>query len=582
MFYILPIFYRISLSFMILHIYTIDSQAPREYNSPKKMDTPGVIGFIDIGTNSTRLLIIRKLEEGSWETLFRHKTAVRLGEREFDSHFLIPEAIERTTATIVRYADIARKYNAQDIIAVATSATREAENREEFIARIKEQSGVEIRVIPGEEEARLIWKGVSGEVHPGLERTLFIDIGGGSTELIIGDEWKPAFLCSLPLGAIRLSNRFFSEDEHNAVPYQIISELCTYIDVIVTGISRELLANPSTRAYGSSGTIIALELIARNHPRLSKLHQHDILTLKELQVIFPYLCSLSNQERKEITGLNPNRSDIIISGAAILLKILTLTGHQEIRISRRGLIHGLVDDILISQSISPVARKALNRYHTIVNLGRKFHIDENHAFHVMNLSLMLFDSSREAGLHTLSDDYREILTFSAYLHDIGNAISYPRHHQHSHYIITRVSLAGFDPEEQRLIGLVTRYHRKKPPRGRDEMIMHLNREEIKVIKTLSLILRIAESLDNGHMMTVQSARFIRVCEKKVIVELCCNGDSTAEWMASREVISCFEKKFKKTIEFSYNLNQVRPPAAQVDLDRFHQTENNLNNYWLSA
>ena len=531
------------------------------------MDRSKVFGFIDIGTNSVRLLVIRISLDRSWEVLIRHKNSVRLGEGEFEQHSLIHTAIERTTAIIKRYAEIAREYQACDIIAVATSATREAENRTVFINHVFEQTGIEILVISGEEEARLIWLGVSRGLYPGLEKALFIDIGGGSTEVIIGDQTRPDLLTSLPLGAIRLSTLFCMDKESTPVSPRTLSHLMEHIELVISGITPDLTANPFTRVFGSSGTIIALESVASEHPELSCTHRPEILTLKEVNFILTYLCSLSISERKKVPGLNPNRADIIIAGAAVLQKLLERSGNDKIRISHRGLLFGLVEDVLANMEINPVVDISLNRYQAVAQLGKRFHLDEKHARHVMNLSIMLFDSSREAGLHDLPDPAREILIHAAYLHDIGSIISFARHHHHSCYIISSSSLPGFSQDELRTIGLITRYHRKSPPRNKDEILMHLLRGERKTILILTQILRMAESLDRTHDMRVESARFSRITGKRDILEICSARDCTVELTACQDTAAAFEKVFHKQLFISFAGNSLHPESIQAGLAR---------------
>ena len=527
------------------------------------MDSSQVLGFIDIGTNSVRLLVIRVFPDQNWEILIRHKNSVRLGEGEFETNCLTREAIERTSAIITRYVEIAREFGASEIVAVATSATRDAENRLEFTNNVLKRTGIRISVLSGEEEARLIWLGVSQGFRLGLEKALCIDIGGGSTEIIIGDQVSYDLLCSLPLGAIRLTTQFFNKVETNISPLQI-SILSDHIDLFISKISHELQVIPYTQVFGSSGTILALESVASEHPELSQMHKSGILTIPELNSIIKYLMSLTLQKRRRVPGLNPNRADIIIAGAVLLQRLLVTSGHSEIRVSNMGLIFGLVKDTLSRVKMKTDLDLSQKRHAAVTELGKKFHLNDTHSCHVMNLAIMLFDSSREIGLHTLSESVREILIHAAYLHDIGSVISFSRHHHHSYYIITSSSLSGFSQDELRMIGLITRYHRKKPPKNKDEVLVHLHRGERRTIQILSQILRLAENLDRTHDMRVESARFVRMPGKPSTIEIYSSRDCTAEWIACQESAESYEKVFNIPLIITMVRNQQISLATQSD------------------
>jgi len=507
------------------------------------MDESKVIAFLDIGTNSVRLLIISISKDRSWKVLARHKSVVRLGEREFERHIIVPEAIERGSEAIVRFVEVARNFSAEEIFAVATSASREAENRDEFINRVYDLTGVKVHVISGEDEARLIWLGVSRGIRLGLEKALFIDIGGGSTEVIVGDQYEPIFLKSLELGAIRMTNTFFPDDITGIVSQGSLIDLKSHIEAKTLHITKHLTKLSFTRVFGSSGTIIALESIAREHPSLAGRHEPENLTSCELGILIEYLCSLSLEGRRRVPGLNPDRADIIIPGALILQKLLNISGFSKITLSRRGLRDGLMEEYLSKNCEIAVPDMVQIRGQSVRSLGTAFHINEKHAHHVMTLAIRLFDSSKEAGLHVLSYSARELLIHAAYLHDIGHIISFKRHHHHSYYLIANASLPGFNQEEIRLIGLITRYHRKRLPRGKDLPYMHPHREDQRIVQVLAQILRVAENLDHSHDMRVDSARFVRSSANRVSLKIITNRNCSAEWDASLKERGFFEKTF---------------------------------------
>lgn len=556
-------------------MYLVKKRADSHLNvDTDSLDGTKVIAFLDIGTNSVRLLIIGISRDRSWKVLARHKSVVRLGEREFEKHTLIPEAIERGTGAIARFEEIARSFSAEEIIAVATSASREAVNRDEFINRVHDMTGVKVHIISGEEEARLIWLGVSRSIRLGLEKAIFIDIGGGSTEVIVGDQYEPIFLKSLKLGAIRLTNTYIREGDTGPVSQGSLAELKDHIGAKTLHITHHLRKMSCTRVFGSSGTIITLESVAREHPSLSGRHEPESLTLSELNFLIKYLCSLSFEERKAVPGLNPDRADIIIGGALILQQILTGSGHTKITISRRGLRDGLMEEYLSKNRVISVPDIMRIRDQSVRQLGATFRVDEKHACHVLTLAIRLFDSGREAGLHALPEYARELLMHAAYLHDIGHIISSKGHHHHSNYLITNASLSGFNQDEIGMIGLITRYHRKRLPRSKDIPYMHLQRNDQRVVQILGQILRVAENLDHGHDMRVESVRFVRSPADRVILEINSNRDCSAEWDASLAESVFFEKIFNRPLLLTIVHDIANPEDWRFESSRSVQMTRN--------
>ena len=512
------------------------------------MNDQTVIAFMDLGTNSARLLVVRLNPNFSYTVLTRQKEVIRLGEGEFAENLLTPEAIERTVVVISRFAEIARTFGSSDILAVATSATREAKNRNELISRIRTEAGVEMNVISGPEEARLIWLGVSSGVVLDDQNALFIDIGGGSTEIIIGDQTRASLLRSLKLGAIRTTNTFIPPDLTGPIPDQVIQAIRFHIRDQATHVVRQIKEQHFNRVFGSSGTIITIEAVAAALKDLPSPHQQGIVTIPELSQVVRFLCSLSLKDRRNVPGLNPDRADIIIAGALILESLLEMTGAPAIEVSSRSLRDGLIVDYLARIPGFPHAKPMPVRDTSVRQLGRSCHIDESHAWHVESLALSLFDSAKKSGLHDLSDDSREILSYAAYLHDVGQFISFSGHHQHSFYVITQVSLLGFHEYEILMIALVARYHRKKMPRQKDPGYRLLDPGDRGVVQILALFLRMAENLDRSHDRRVVSARLSPSGRRKITLTIRCRSDCTLEQWAILGDKQSFEQTFKKGLQ----------------------------------
>lgn len=499
-----------------------------------QLKNPRIVGFIDLGTNSVRLLVVRLNINGTYTLITQQKEVIRLGEGEHIENRLTQDAIDRATGIIIKLIELAKSRGTKEFVAVATSAAREASNGEELCNDIEKQTGVRINIISGEEEARLIWLGVSSGIDLRDEKALFIDIGGGSTEIIVGNQYEPLFLRSLKLGAIRSTGTFISFEKDGRITQVSLTKLKRHIDHEIVHITRQLKGSDVSRAYGSSGTILSLEMIAGSYKPLVNRHTPGFLTTNELEIIISYLSGLPLEVRKQVQGLNPERADIIIAGAVILHEILKSSGLKGITTSSRSLRDGLLVDYISRIPNFPHTEYVSVRERSIRDLGRTCHVDEEHAHHIVHLCQQMYFSAKKIGLISYSDEIEELFLNAAYLHDTGQFISFSNHHQHSYYLITEMPLLGFNKHEILIMALIARYHRKKEPRNRDITFQDLNRAEKRIIRVLSLFLRFAENLDRRHDQRITGVKFRRK-KSGVTLTLSSNTDCSLElWAALSE------------------------------------------------
>lgn len=516
------------------------------------MVTPGiekVVAFLDLGTNSVRLLVVRLNTNYSYSVLTQQKEPIRLGEGEFEEDLLTDDAIERTVRVCGRLVELARAFGTSEIVAVATSATREARNRGIFLRRLSEEAGLDVKVISGEEEARLIYRGVASGIELGDRKALFIDIGGGSTEVSIGDAETYSLLKSLKLGAIRLTNHFFPDGAEGPVEEEYYATICNHIRDTLIHTVQKVKNEDIDFVVGSSGTIENLQQIAHNlyHPDeeeqgLPKLSRKDLRRLRST------LCLLPLAERRRISGINPDRGDIIIAGAAIIETFMEELGIKEIQVSDRSLRNGLLADYLSKVPGFPHAEETSTRRRSVTQLGRSCQIDEVHARTVTKIALALFDSAGEAGLHSFGVPERELLDYAAFLHDIGQFISFSGHHNHSRYIISHAPLLGFDQREIEMLAQICRYHRKKVPKVNDPALRDLDPEAQSAIRVLSTLLRLAEHLDRSHSENVLSAHLVQADKHTVRLEITCRGDCSLEVWAVESDTKAFSKVMHQDLQ----------------------------------
>src|SRR5262249_23419378 len=314
----------------------------------------------------------------SYTILTQLKQIVRLGEGEFTHRYLQPQAMARAVLVAKQFAGLARAHGADDIIAVATAATREAANQEVFIARLQDEAQLDVRVVSGPEEARLIYLGVSSGIHIGDRQAFFIDIGGGSTEVIIGSQHQHAYVGSLKLGAIRLTTHFLPE-ARGPVPLQMYDTIQRSVRHHAVRTLREMQAYRIDLALGSSGTIRNVADVAARRFYKRPLQQDDVLTYAHLRQVVALLAALPLEERRKVPGLQPERADIILAGAAILDAFMQELRVSEIHISERGLREGLLVDYLLKHEDASLLAELSVRARSVLQLGRACHFDEAHA-----------------------------------------------------------------------------------------------------------------------------------------------------------------------------------------------------------
>jgi exopolyphosphatase/guanosine-5'-triphosphate,3'-diphosphate pyrophosphatase len=521
------------------------------------METPDgkTTAFLDIGTNSIRFLLVRINPNHSYTIINDEKEVIRLGEDEFIDQFLRREAMQRAALVCKQFIDMAEAYGANPIQAIATSATREAKNKKEFLHYLYEETGLDVRTVSGKEEARLIYSGVSSGINLKNNLALFIDIGGGSTEVIIGDQSQYQYLDSLKLGAIRLTSLFFLPEEVGPVPPARYALIQRYVRNAAVRTLQQIRQYRIDLAIGSSGTIENLADIAIQNFYKRPRIRDDVLRYEHLEQVIDLLLSLSLEERRKIPGINSHRADIIVAGAAILDTILDELEIPEILITGRGLRDGLLEDHLIRSEQSLTVKEMTIRESSVMQLGRACGFEEAHARHVARLSLSLFDSARKIGLHDLGHWERELLEYAALLHDIGTFLSHSNHQAHTYYLIKNADLLGFDQTETNIIATLGYFHRKQRPRKKHKQYSELDNDAQKIVKVLAVLLQLAESLDRSHASLIHQVRFYPINEKKVSLEIIADQDCQLEVWGVRNQKKAFKKSFGKKLKIEVHIEE---------------------------
>ncbi len=503
---------------------------------------------VDIGTNSFHLIVVRVNDKGNFEIIDREKEVIRLGEGSAgDIKIIKEEAIERALITLGRFKGIADSHNAE-IRAVATSAVREAHNRNDFITRVMNECGLEIEIVSGNEEARLIYLGILKAVPVYDQKALIVDIGGGSTEFLVGERGEYKYAVSLKLGAVRLTQKFFPDFNLTSAG---IKECRKWVQSELYGIADSVKKEKIEVCVGSSGTIMAAGLMisAANNSEASpsSILNNFEFTRKELFEIEETILKCGNVEkRRRIPGLDSKRADIIPAGIIILAEIFRQFNIKKMIISGYALREGIVIDSIQKSRDQGANPKLSNiRLESVNHLCELFRFDSAHCAHVTGIALQMFDQMKE--LHKLDIACREYLEAAARLHDIGYHISHSDHHRHSHYIIMNSELLGFNETEIAIIANTARYHRKSHPKPNHREFFELPEKSREIVLKLASILRIADSLDRTHQRKVKK---IKVDVNSKGVELNVNTSRISIdielWNVERRK-ALFEEVFKKKI-----------------------------------
>jgi exopolyphosphatase / guanosine-5'-triphosphate,3'-diphosphate pyrophosphatase len=491
------------------------------------------LAAIDIGTNSIHMIVVEVKADLSFEIVDREKEMVRLGAGGLGGRALAPATVESALETLSRFRQLADSRQVDEILAVATSAVREARNGGEFLSAVAERTGIRPRVIPGVEEARLIHKAAVYGVDASTGTTVVIDVGGGSTEVTLGTATEVHLARSFTLGAIRLTDKYVTSDPLSKSDER---RLVKHIRSQFQDFASQLTAAGFSRVIATSGTSLSLGAVALAGDRLfaSETAHHARVPAKAIHRARKQVVALDMQRRLRLPGLDSRRADLVVAGAVLLDTIVRLLGAREITLCDLALREGLVLDY-IDRNRTRIAR--IERYpdirrRSVVELGERCRWYPEHAEHVARLALSLFDQTR--GLHQLGDRAREWLEYAALLHDIGGHISYLNHHRHSYYLIHHGGLRGFEPEEVEAIALMARYHRRGRPKKSGRSLSALAPAARRAVRAGSAILRVAESLDRSHGQLVDQVELQATGDRYRLV-LRAHGPAELErWATSRQ------------------------------------------------
>lgn len=494
---------------------------------------------IDLGSNSFRLVVFTA-GDGWWKRTDEIYEGVRIGEGQEIDGPLRKAPMKRALATLELFAHFTRAVGLkpEDVHPVATSAIRSASNRDEFLVEAAERTGLKIRVLSDEEEARYGYLAAVNSTT--LDDGAVLDLGGGSLQLVRVKHREARDLRSWPLGAVRMTERFLDHDgsagkKHLKALHKHVAEL----------IADAPAVRKADRLVGIGGTVRNLAVAAQHAADIPTFGvQGFTITRKALDDLVECLADLPPSERSKVPGIKSSRADVILGGAAAIQAVLDVGEFDGIEVTEAGLREGVFFEL----HNKPTGLFDEVRRQSVLNLHNQYDdAPVAHVEHVARLVLGMYDDLAAAGLHDGDRAERELLWAAAMLHDIGVSVDYDDHHKHSRYLILNAGLPGWTQREIALIAQMARYHRKGSP-GLDDLSALGRKGDRELVQRCAALLRVAEQLERSRDQLVREAH-VEVENGSVRLRLVGGGDdvSLARWAAERET-SLFERTFSKPLE----------------------------------
>jgi exopolyphosphatase/guanosine-5'-triphosphate,3'-diphosphate pyrophosphatase len=500
---------------------------------------------IDIGSNSIRMEVAEVVPGSPTRILASEREVTRLGESVFRTGRISEEAIAFNCQVLARMAAAYRALETIGVRAVATSSVREARNQAEFLARASEAIGGPAEVVTGREEARLIHAGVESLWPHPHQRVLIVDIGGGSAEIIASENGSLIDAISKPLGAVRLREIFLTADPPGPPELRRMEE---YVRERLAGVARRFGSAPWDRFIATSGTA-ATVASAINGAARSKRGEADRLRVSTAQIrkLYKKLSQLTLAERRKVRGVGPRRAEIVVPGAAVLLRILEEFQAPSVHYSAAGIRDGIIADLAARGIGRELAQLSRDQRREVERVCLRYGTPLKHARHVAALASTLFHQLQP--LHQLSPGYGKLLEAAAYLHDIGHFVNDVSHHKHSYYLVANSDVSGFTRAELELIANLCRYHRKAAPSPDHTNLRSLSPEDRQALLLLMPLVRIADSLDRSGEQRVKAVD-CQIRNGQAAIQLRGSGDVELEQWAAERTCDVFRQVYGRPLAIS--------------------------------
>jgi exopolyphosphatase/guanosine-5'-triphosphate,3'-diphosphate pyrophosphatase len=447
------------------------------------------IAAIDVGSNAIRLAIANVTGNGESQILYNVREPVRLGQDAFTKGTISAHTIDRTVQAFVDFKQKLNERAVTHVKAIGTSALREATNGDSLIRAVMKAAGIEISIIGGEEEARLIHLAVKERVNLKNKVAMLVDVGGGSVEVVLADDTNVLCTESYSMGSVRLL-KILDEKAGEERFHQLVTE---YVDATQRRLEQEIGNQKIDICIGTGGSIEALGELRQ---KLFDKNSNQKITADELKALVKKLRGMTFEQRIQELRLRPDRADVIVPAAIVLQKIVQQAKVDEVVIPGIGLKDGVL--LEITAELRDQAKRSYRNQiiESARRLGKKYYFDEKHATVVAKLAMQIFDQTKS--FHQLDDEARLILEVAALLHDIGHYVNVSNHHKHTFYLIESSPVIGLTTLQTNMIANVARYHRKSPPKMQHKPYEDLQPKQRLIISQLAAILRLARACLDGR------------------------------------------------------------------------------------
>lgn len=493
-----------------------------------------LVAVIDVGSSAIRY-VLSEIKGESWRVLDSAERPVSMGADVFSSGKIKRKTINQALDVIDSFSELMKGYPVDSILAIGTSALREATNRDTFIDRVLLRTGIEIQVIEGIEANQLTYVAVRHalqKMKPSIKRSnaMVLEVAGGSTELMLMSRGKMIGAHTLPIGTVRLKNILSDSLIHGRKKRRILKD---QIKSTIELLEHELPLKKVSRfvAVGGDARLVAHRV---------NCEKNDNYAIVSQQAFADFLEQYEDKTIEEIIhALNISHldADSLITALTLYSLIFEMTSAKEFIIPMVSTRDGLLLEYIHGHNLSVIYEFNQQVIAAAESLAMRYHADLKHARQVAHLSHQIYDAMIEE--HGLHKRYRFILEVASILHDIGSYINKSAHHKHGQYIIMNTELFGLTQKDLKIIALIVRYHRKAPPQKNHAAYMSLSPSDRMVVTKLSAIIRIAELLDRGHGLHIADMR-IEKNNNNLILHCETNYDLSLERIHLKSRATMFE------------------------------------------
>jgi exopolyphosphatase/guanosine-5'-triphosphate,3'-diphosphate pyrophosphatase len=513
--------------------------------SASRVSFPILCAGMDVGSNAMRLIIAEFKSPTRYKVVERVRMPVRLGASAFKTNRIDPATME---AALEAFRSFRKTMEEHDVVvhrAVATSATREAKNRAAFLERVRSETGIDLELIKGTEEARLVALGVRSKLPLDRGLSVIMDVGGGSCEIALMEHGEILDVESHDMGTVRLLQRVGT-----SAPEEQIRLIHTILKASRFPILDYFKRRKLARLVGTGGNIETLATLNEGGANgkgsgksggKSEERPVSRVSVTRLRQLLHRLAKLTAEQRAKSYDLRPDRADVIVPAGAIFEHVALRVHARDVWVPFTGLVDGVLIDVARTAGAEGMKQLEVSQTrNAAMALIRKYDVDQKHAEHVSELSLSLFDQLKS--LHKLGKRDRLLLELGALLHEVGNFIGQPGHHRHAFYIISETPLLGLTDEELLVVANLARYHRKAMPDPDHECYAELPEKAKDRVRSLAAILRVADALDHDHKQKVISVK-VKARDSKLRMKVRARGDVTLDEWSLENKGDLFQKEF---------------------------------------